>query len=329
MEFNSNSSCIIEKTNRNNKMSKLLNINSRFRKNYYKTQSSNFIVDLPNTLKNVINIGLDSIELPNTFYSFSSKLKTDEFTMEIFEWNGTKKTNITKHKVRIKNGNYSGKELQDYLNRHIFNKNENDTLAHSLKEKQDIKFSFKRKNATYLENIECFFDVTTQKFIFSLKKGMEKKFGFNIDWRIADDLNRNIQLNMGWMLGFRQQYYSFEKDYFKDTFLEIGYVSESLYNPISSNYVFLSLNDYNNNYTPNLLSPFQVSSFNDNNILTKLIFKNKNNYDDFKGPGHKREYMGPVNISRLEVKILDEFGRIVDLNNIDFSFTISLEILYD
>ena len=54
MEFNSNSSCIIEKRARKNKFIKLLNINSRFRNNYYKTTSSDFSIQLPFKIKNVI-----------------------------------------------------------------------------------------------------------------------------------------------------------------------------------------------------------------------------------------------------------------------------------
>ena len=296
-------------------MSKLLNINSRFRKNYFQTTCTNFKVDLPNTIKNVINLGLDSIEIPTTFYAFSSKLKTDEFTIEIFKIDGkTKtKTNISQHRIKIKNGNYNGGQLEKYLNENIFVKD---------------NLKLKRVDSTNLDNIRCQYDIITQKIILY---STNSEVGFNIDWRVKDDLTRNIQLNMGWMLGFREQYYTFDDDYNADVFQEQGFVSESIYNPISSNYVFLSINDYNNNFSPNLLSPFQVSSFNDNNILTKLILKNnKIDYDiDFKGPGHRREYMGPVNISKFEIKLLDEFGRIIDLNMVDYSFTMSLEILYD
>ena len=137
---------------------------------------------------------------------------------------------------------------------------------------------------------------------------------------------------MGWILGFRKSRYIYNKHYINNTFEELGYVGESIYNPVSSNYVFLSVNDFNTNYTANMLSPFQVSSFNDNNIITKLPCNEKNRLDydvDFKGPGHRREYMGPVNISKLEIKLLDEFGRVIDINNTDFSFTLSLELLYD
>lgn len=43
----------------------------------------------------------------------------------------------------------------------------------------------------------------------------------------------------------------------------------------------------------------------------------------------KRFYFGPVNISRLELQIVDELGRIVDLNNMDYSMALNLICLYD
>ena len=42
-----------------------------------------------------------------------------------------------------------------------------------------------------------------------------------------------------------------------------------------------------------------------------------------------RKYNGPVNIRNLHIKILDNFGNIIDLNNMDFSFCITLTTIYD
>ena len=37
--------------------------------------------------------------------------------------------------------------------------------------------------------------------------------GFNLDFRLQSDLNRPIQLNLGWAMGYRKQYYSWENDF--------------------------------------------------------------------------------------------------------------------
>ena len=42
-----------------------------------------------------------------------------------------------------------------------------------------------------------------------------------------------------------------------------------------------------------------------------------------------RQYNGPVNLTKMEIKILDKYGNIVDLNFMDYSFSLELEILYE
>jgi hypothetical protein len=36
-----------------------------------------------------------------------------------------------------------------------------------------------------------------------------------------------------------------------------------------------------------------------------------------------------VNISKLHIKLLDKFGNIINLNNMDIGLTIQLDILYE
>ena len=43
----------------------------------------------------------------------------------------------------------------------------------------------------------------------------------------------------------------------------------------------------------------------------------------------QRVYPGKVDINRLQIKLLDEYGRIVDLDNMDYSISLKLEIADD
>jgi len=42
----------------------------------------------------------------------------------------------------------------------------------------------------------------------------------------------------------------------------------------------------------------------------------------------KREYMGPIQLDKLKIQLTDEYGRILDLNGADYSFTLEVEQLY-
>jgi len=299
-------------------VTKLLNVNTLFRKNYYLQKSTDFIIDLPETLKNVTSITLSNTEIPNTIYSFSSDIGTNEFTVETYD--GTTYTNKKTTTVRIKNGNYSAKELVDYLNKYIFS-----------------------KDAT-LKRIACNYDNITKKISFfrDMRKDVSGGIGndttlfFNIDWRLKDKPNRSIQLNMGWILGFRKEYYSYDDDYVDISKVSFdkgeGFEAESCFQNLNGQrYIFLSVDDYNKNYSKMLFSPFEDSVINDNNIFAKI----NNDYDSFDYTNgdvdyqFKRQYFGPVDLMKLRVRLLDEYGRVVSLNNADYSFTIKVEQLYN
>ena len=104
-----------------------------------------------------------------------------------------------------------------------------------------------------------------------------------------------------------------------------NYQGEGIYDPLGNRYFLLSVNDYQNNHTISVVSPMQEETLNDGHILAKVPAgccpKSCVNED--------RIYFGPTDITRLHIKLLDEFGRIVDLNNGDYSFTLELEVLYD
>ena len=82
---------------------------------------------------------------------------------------------------------------------------------------------------------------------------------------------------------------------------------------------------------------YSARIFNENSVINDVnIFAKINNYYDSFNYSNgdvdyqfKRSYFGPVDIMKLRIRLLDEFGREIDLNNGDFSFTIRVEQLYD
>jgi len=317
----------------------VLNINTMFRGDYYSTKSSNFNIDLNNNLQNVTSMTLQSAEIPDLYYTFSSLNKTNEFTIELFDVSSNNADNAiisddvsvineTKHVIKIKDGIYTPHTLMRYLNEYVFNDPSNNQLT----------------------RIGAYYDEVTKKFNFvrdirgSSNSGIPVtnldgdmvELRFNIDWRISDEPNRPIQMNMGWMLGYRKQYYNYDTDFVNrreaTTNTVHGYSPEGMFNTEGSKYLFLAIDDFNKNYSQTIFSPFQESVFTNNTILAKLVKTADGNYN-YVNPDVKtnyiRKYFGPVNISRLNVSILDELGRIVDFNNTDYSISLRLEQLYD
>ena len=298
----------------------LLNINTKFRKEYYNTNATDFILDLPEEFKNVISLTIQSVQIPNSNYTFSSSMGTNEFTIELFDINKSTGaiSNQEKKVIKIQDGIYTGGILKDYLNTYVFS---------------DIS----------LNRIACDFDVISRKFRFfrdyrSLADGGQPEdstttYAFNIDWKMSEDQNRPIQLNMGWILGYREQYYRWQDDYVDSSGVSFnrleGFSPEAIYDTLGTKYYILSVDDFNKNYSNTLTSPFQESVFIDQNAIAKIPNNpNLQQLDDIFYQS-RREYFGPVNIKKFKIKLLDELGRVVDLNNTDFSFSIVLEQLYD
>tara|TARA_B110000285_G_scaffold226991_1_gene287561 strand:- start:5241 stop:6551 length:1311 start_codon:yes stop_codon:yes gene_type:complete len=301
----------------------LININTKFRKAYYDTVSTDFVIDLPEEFKNVLSLTIQSVQIPNSNYTFSSKLGTNEFTIELYDIsvNGTIVAGTKEKKtIKITDGIYSGATLEDYLNTYVFN---------------DLS----------LNRIACKYDTITRKFRFfrdvrDIVNGGQPvdistnvSYAFNIDWRLSDEQTRPIQLNMGWILGYRQQYYSWDTDYTDSSKVSYnkqeGFMPEATYDTLGSKYYILSIDDFNKNYSNTLASPFQESMFNDQSAIAKIPNDpNLQQLDDIFYQS-RREYFGPVNIQKMRIRLLDELGRIVDLNNNDYSFSIVIEQLYD
>ena len=111
--------------------------------------------------------------------------------------------------------------------------------------------------------------------------------------------------------------------------LDQGYNPEAVYDNLGSRYFILCIDDFNKNYSNTLSSPFTESIFNNETAIAKVPNNpNSINFDDIFYQS-RRNYFGPVNIKKIKIQLLDELGRVVDLNNNDFSFSIQIEQLYD
>ncbi len=150
---------------------------------------------------------------------------------------------------------------------------------------------------------------------------------FTVDVNGNKDLTNPIVLKLGWQLGFRFGSYGLS---------EVA-ISEGICQIIGPRYIFFCINDFtnaSNNYFTAAFSDSIISPY----ILGKINYAatvEDNNYgviedDDFSSSVNRtREYFGPININKLQIQILDEYGRVVDLNNMDWSCALLFDILYD
>jgi hypothetical protein len=147
-------------------------------------------------------------------------------------------------------------------------------------------------------------------------------FSFNLIFT-AEDVTLNIMETLGWALGFRiGSYKNIDKCIF----------SEGLFDGGGDRYIYVVVNDYQYNSNELNIVGFNESIMGDNIIAKIPMVQGKLSLiiDDNSNPLTKtRKYNGPVNIRNLQIKILDKFGSTINLNNMDFSLTLELELLYE
>ena len=113
-----------------------------------------------------------------------------------------------------------------------------------------------------------------------------------------------------------------------------GFIGEGMVDLTGPKYLFLVVNDFKNNvnnkYTSTLENKLQIPV---SNILARISMMHPSNEIGFLSYSDEmeknREYFGPVTIDKLHIKLVDEYGRIVNLNNNDISMLLEFDCLYN
>ena len=137
------------------------------------------------------------------------------------------------------------------------------------------------------------------------------------------DFNTNnvIYKCFGWFLGFRKQKYTDSMSYTGEAVCDFNYTQ----------YIYFSLNDYSI-YNCDFVIAIFKDKFIDNNLIAKIPIKVDNfnillnDNSDF--ISKERRFFVPVDYSKISIKIYDQYGNIINIQN-DLSFTLEVEILYD
>jgi len=290
---------------------KNLNIDTRFRDNYYASSSTNFNLVLPTTFNDVIQMQLSSIELPTTFYTISKQYGNNFFTIKLINKDNTE---VSDGVVNIPDGNYDQNTIIEAINNQISILTIQTGINYSL-----IQFTVDLTNGTTGSG-QTLVGVSNIDDFDALYNGFE--LNFQADRYGYPDRNTPLPLKFGWTMGFRNGIYS----------NNLNYVSEAVIDITGPRYFFLAIDDHNNNVNNNFFSAFNSSVLN-KNILARISLQantfnilEQNNLNIITTP---REYFGPVNLLNLNIQLLDEYGRNVDLNNMDYSFCLGLTTIYD
>ena len=281
----------------------VLNIDTRFRESYYVTQPSNFHINLPMKINSVVNMELSAIEFPPTaFYSVSKMLGNNFFWLRA---GSDAAGDLEETAVIVPDGNFTAFDAVELINKFL----QSLTTTTYL---QYIYFSV-NENATGTSGSSQLLVAVNESYPFGTP------FNFIIDLQAdingVPDYSTPLPLKLGWKLGFRNGIYINNS----------AYISEGVLNLAGASYLYLAIDDYNNaNNT--FFSAFNESLLNKNILARIAVQSSVSAAITFSNIGlitTPREYYGPVNIEKMQIQMLDEYGRIINLNNMDFSFCLT------
>ena len=132
--------------------------------------------------------------------------------------------------------------------------------------------------------------------------------------------NQPITSKLGWNLGYIKPVYVGKKEYISDTLPE----------PASMRYLYLVVNDFNNSVNNHFVGAFNNWILN-NNILARIPvtaqYFNILMENDLTQHSEPRKYFGPVDIQRLQLQLLDDHGRVLNMNGANYSMCLIFKTL--
>jgi hypothetical protein len=269
---------------------------------YSNTSSTDFLFKLKEPIKNVISVRLSSIEIPNSFYTFSQARGNTSF--ELTYPSGSSSTYL----ITIPDGNWdSGDNTSITSLLYQVQQAIKNTLASSTIISPLITVNYVNNNRGQ-----------GKIFISDLIVGGISQ-PFDINWRVGLNNNRVSDFGLGYNLGFRQLVYTpiTNPDQGGKT-----YYAEAIINTIDINYIFLSLDpDWKviEQQTPDRTQLYSFAKIVIDQPKFGIVYDNGQNT-------LTKEYFlrQPTNIISIPVRISDPYDQDIDLNGLDFSFTLEL-----
>lgn len=307
--------------------------NTATRNDFYTSYSEDSTFDLPVKLTNVISISLSTLTIPNVMYTFSEDRGNNQIYIE------EDNTGISGI-VTLPDGNYTPFSLNPLSILPITESSFPAALTKSINTQLGTDTRFKveidlASRATRISN-------TTNTFIMTTIHRHPKKFTSKKNLNAKNRKIRNVIYppvdtppkeslpvlvyisTLGYAMGFREIKYEGKN----------SYTSENLFDNRSTDYLYFALEDYTGSRTfAETYGMLGIDGILRGNILG-LVPINTNFFGTAFDNGSnfiykKREYTGPVDISRITIKLLDRTGDIADLHNTNFNFSLQVKSIYN
>ncbi len=280
---------------------KYINIDSRFHDEY---MSGNiYTVTLPERINDVKSLVVCNAEIPMSIYNVSGDLGNNYFKITCDNDEGSSVAMIL-----INDGQYTAESLKNFINNYFSN----------------LGYPFNKLSCSVSGNLFS--------FQYNVANEYDPELNFTIDFAVdatgAFD-KYNFKGKAGWLMGFRtlttQVGYSYSRLITGTAFVNMQ----------SLRYLYLVVDEFTRGNSNSFVSPL-ATSFINKNILARIVLDSANypygsvlTANVFNGHllSDCRAYSGKVDLQKLAIQLVNEYGVPVNLNGLDFSFC--LEVQYE
>ena len=328
-----------------NTIKRAVNIDTRFRPNYYTTKNSDLQINLPTKVERAVSMRLASIEIPMSFYAISAELGNNIFKVS---WGVADASSVL---ITLTDGNYDT-GLSDKTKAARIEDEINAQLAASEAGVATVGKLNLRYTVNPITGKSRFYQDASATLV---PAAIPFKINFSVNKAgvvlPASENPQPLQMTLGWMLGFR----SIKSDgsapngeYVSNGKLIGGgggggtdgsgnIISESICNVQGTRYIYVSIDDFVNSSNNYFTAAF-ASSVMAPNIITRInvadLAQDVTVYHYAQQEGYSteldrsRSYFGPVDIQKMRVTLYDEYGRVLNLNHMDWSMELMFECVY-
>ena len=302
-------------------VTKCINIDTRFRDNFYRTDASDFMIQLPDKLSKVVSMQMSALEFPICFYGISSFYGNNYFHIIVYLIDGFEMSKT----VVVPDGNYTSDEFIQTINHILCPIDADGMLIHPTSIFSYIKFSqniTSTGSGTGTVTVSLNTSTINGTQYTNTISSYTLEFSKDIDGNEMNDSYDHNTTHMNWNLGFQKKEYK----------NGLQYTSETIIEPFSIRYVYLAIEDFNNSVNNIFLNAFSNTIINSNVLARISIRANYFNLlmdTDLNIVTEPRKYFGPVDIQRLRIRVYDDHGRILNMNHSNFSFCLIFKMLYD
>ena len=318
-------------------LKKIYTIDSIFRQNYELTdnQSHNYTIQLPETISRAISMSISSVEIPLTYHNISSYYNNNVFSIELLDSSNNLIGNI--QKIELSPGLYESR-ISSYSPNDV-----NRIICYSIEKEvndkiKELVFQDISNNLQFVieprSGFSCFKFDNSNNITNNILGTKKIKINFNVNNTNTNPSNcysNELYQKLGWQLGFRSNALIIDAN-------DLFAVSAGICHINYPRYIYIAIDDFQSssqNYfsiaSDSIVAPNIITRINILSLLEEKTAFKQGAYagDIYYNQKHIREYFGPTSINKLKIQLLDEYGRHFSLNNMDWSFIITFDCLYN